>query len=136
RHWPGSGSWLQVSGMAYVHDLAGKAATNLSLLGEGGARPVRPDETILAVTNDYILNPEAGNQDGYTMLSLEQKEEGCAAEGRDLKEVVEEALRAAGTSIFQGQGIEPRAEGRICQPDDNRPCLAAGASEQPPARRP
>lgn len=127
RHWPGSGSWLQVSGMAYVHDPQGKAATNLSLLGEGGARAVRPDETILVATNDYLVNPEAGDQDGYTMLSPEQKVEGCAAEGRDLKEVVEEALRAAGTSIFQGQGIEPRAEGRICQPDDNRPCLAAGA---------
>ena len=127
RHWPGSGSWLQVSGMAYVHDTAGKAATNLSLLGEGGTRPVRPDETILAVTNDYLLDPGIGDQDGYTMLSLGQKVEGCAAEGRDLKQVVEEALRAAGTSIFQGQGIDPKAEGRICQPGDNRPCLAAGA---------
>ena len=127
RHWPGSGSWLQVSGMAFVHNPQGKTATNLSLLGEGGARPVRPDETILVATNDYLVNPEAGDQDGYTMLSPEQKVDGCAAEGRDLKEVVEEALRAAGTSIFQGQGIEPRAEGRICQPDDDRPCLAAGA---------
>lgn len=127
RHWPGSGSWLQVSGMAYVHDTAGKAATNLSLLGEGGARPVRPDETILVATNDYLLDPGIGDQDGYTMLSLDQKVEGCAAEGRDLKKVVEEALRAAGTSIFQGQGIAPVAEGRICQPGDNRPCLAAGA---------
>lgn len=136
RHWPGSGSWLQVSGMAYVHDTRGKTATNLTLLGEGGARAVRPDETILVVTNDYLVNPEAGDQDGYTVLSPEQKVPGCAADGRDLKEVVEEALRAAGTSIFQGQGIDPKAEGRICQPDDNRPCLAAGASEQPPARRP
>ena len=129
RHWPGSGSWLQVSGMAYVHDTAGKAATNLSLLGEGGARPVRPDETILVATNDYLLDPGIGDRDGYTMLSLDQKVEGCAAEGRDLKQVVEEALRAAGTSIFQGQGIDPKAEGRICQPGDQRPCLAAGTAE-------
>jgi 2',3'-cyclic-nucleotide 2'-phosphodiesterase (5'-nucleotidase family) len=136
QHWPGSGSWLQVAGMAYVHDTAGKAARNLSLLGEGGARAVRPDETILVVTNDYLVDPEAGDQDGYTMLNVNQKVEGCAAEDRDLKEVVEEALRAAGTSAFQGQGIEPKAEGRICQPDDSRPCLAAGASEQPTGRRP
>lgn len=127
QHWPGSGSWLQVAGMAYVHDPTGKAARNLSLLGEGGPRAVRPDETILAVTNDYLVDPGAGDQDGYTMLNANQKEEGCAAEGRDLKEVVVEALRAAGTSVFQGQGIAPKAEGRICQPDDNRPCLAAGA---------
>jgi len=130
RHWPGSGSWLQVSGMAYVHDTAGKAARNLSLLGEGGARAIRPEETILVATNDYLVNPDAGDQDGYIMLDgAQQKVEGCAAEGRDLKEVVVEALRAAGTSAFQGQGIEPKAEGRICQPDDGRPCLAAGAAE-------
>lgn len=130
RHWPGSGSWLQVAGMAYVHDTAENVARNLSLLAEGGARPVRPDETTLVATNDYLVDPEAGDQDGYTMLDgEEQGVEGCAAEGRDLKEVVEEALRAAGSSVFQGQGIEPRAEGRICQPDDGRPCLAAGAAE-------
>lgn len=136
RHWPGSGSWLQIAGMAYVHDPAGKAARNLSLLGEGGARAVRPEETILAVTNDYLIDPGLGDQDGYTMLNLDQQEEGCAAKDRDLRAVVEESLRAAGTSIFHGQGIEPKAEGRICQPDDNRPCLAAGASEQPAGRRP
>ena len=136
KHWPGSGSWLQISGMAYVHDTTGRAARNLSLLGEGGARAVRPDETILAVTGDYLVDPQAGDQDGYTMLSVNQKVEGCAAEDRDLKEVVEEALRAAGTAVFQGQGIEPKAEGRICQPNDNRPCLAAGASEQPAGRHP
>jgi 2',3'-cyclic-nucleotide 2'-phosphodiesterase (5'-nucleotidase family) len=127
RHWPGSGSWLQVSGLAYVHDTTGKAARNLSLLTPEGARPVRPDETILVVTNDYLVDPDAGDQDGYTMLDGEkQKVEGCAAEGRDLKEVVVEALKAAGTSSFNG-GIAPQAEGRICQPDDNRPCKAAGA---------
>ena len=136
QHWPGSGSWLQVAGMAYVHDPAGKAARNLSLLGEGGARAVRPDEPILVATNDYLVDPEIGDQDGYNMLNVNQKVEGCASEDRDLKKVVEEALRAAGTSVFQGQGIEPKAEGRICQPDDNRPCLAAGASEQPAGRRP
>jgi 2',3'-cyclic-nucleotide 2'-phosphodiesterase (5'-nucleotidase family) len=129
EYWPGSGSWLQVAGMAYVHDTTGKTAKNLSLLGiggVGGARAVQPDETILAVTNDYLIAPEAGDQDGYTMLGPDQKVEGCAAEGRDLKEVVVEALKAAGTSAFQGQGIAPKAEGRICQPDDQRPCLAAG----------
>lgn len=127
-HWPGSGSWLQISGMSYVHDPGARTAANLSLLEEGGARPVRPDETILAVTNDYLVDPEAGDQDGYTMLNPGQKQEGCAAEGRDLKEVVVEALKAAGTNSWNG-GISPEAEGRICQPDDRRPCLAAGAAQ-------
>ncbi|HET9226889.1 MAG TPA: bifunctional metallophosphatase/5'-nucleotidase [Thermoanaerobaculia bacterium] len=123
-HWPGSGSWLQVSGMSYVHNPDARTATNLSLLGEG-ARPVRPDETILAVTNSYLVDPAEGDQDGYTMLNPGQKVEGCAAEGRDLKEIVVEALKAAGTNSWN-QGISPVAEGRICQPNDNRPCLATG----------
>lgn len=130
RHWPGSGSWLQISGMSYVHDPDARTAGNLSLLEEGRARPVRPDETILVATNDYLVDPEAGDQDGYTMLNgAQQKVEGCAAEGRDLKEIVVEALRAAGTNSWNG-GIAPEAEGRICQPDDRRPCLATGEVEK------
>ena len=58
ENWPGSGSWLQVSGFAYVHDPDAAAARNLTLLS-GGARPVRPDETILVATNDYP-GPEDG----------------------------------------------------------------------------
>ncbi|HWM90705.1 MAG TPA: bifunctional metallophosphatase/5'-nucleotidase [Thermoanaerobaculia bacterium] len=130
QNWPGSGSWLQISGFAYDHDQNAKAARNLTLLAPEGARPVRPDETILVATNDYLVNPEVGDkkQDGYTMLSLEQKVAGCAADGRDLKKVVEAALRAAGTSVFEGGGIAPQAEGRICQPNDNRLCKAVGSS--------
>ncbi|HYN20204.1 MAG TPA: 5'-nucleotidase C-terminal domain-containing protein, partial [Thermoanaerobaculia bacterium] len=119
QFWPGSGSWLQISGFAYAHDTPGKAARNLTLLTPGGARPVRPDETILVATNDYLINPEIGNQDGYTMLGPTQKVEGCAADGHDLKKIVETALRAAGN-----QGIAPQIEGRICQPDDKVPCKA------------
>lgn len=123
--WPGSGSWLQISGFAFEHDTTGKAASSLTLLAPEGARPVRPDETILAVTNDFLVNAAAGDRDGYTMLDItKQKVEGCAADGRDLKEVVVSALKAAGT-----QGIDPEAEGRICQPNDGRPCLAAGAAD-------
>lgn len=120
--WPGSGSWLQISGFAYEHDPTGKAATNLTLLTPEGARPVRPDETILAVTNDFLVNAEAGDRDGYTMLDITKQKVDCAADGRDLKEIVVTALKAAGQ-----QGIDPEAEGRICQPNDGRPCLAGTA---------
>ncbi len=125
--WPGSGSWLQISGFAYEHDTTGKAALKLTLLAAEGARPIRPDETILVATNDFLVDPEAGNQDGYTMLDINrQKVAGCAADGRDLKEVVVNALKAAGP-----RGIDPEAEGRVCQPNDGRPCLAgtAGAAK-------
>ena len=121
RAWPGSGSWLQISGFAWVHDTQGKTATGLTLLTPQGPRPVRPDEEILAAVDDYLVNPEIGDQDGYIMLQPSQIVGSCAADGRDLKKVVETALRAA-----QPQGIAPRAEGRICQSGQS-PCLAQAA---------
>jgi 2',3'-cyclic-nucleotide 2'-phosphodiesterase (5'-nucleotidase family) len=126
EHWPGSGSWLQVSGFAWVHDPQGKKATGLTLLTPQGARAVRPDEEILAAVDDYLVNddPQVGDQDGYTMLKPSQIVGSCAADGHDLKKVVETALRAANP-----QGIAPRADGRICQPGrpgDTRACLASG----------
>jgi 2',3'-cyclic-nucleotide 2'-phosphodiesterase (5'-nucleotidase family) len=121
RAWPGSGSWLQISGFAWVHDTQGKTATGLTLLTPQGPRPVRPDEEILAAVDDYLVNPEIGDQDGYVMLQPSRIVGGCAADGHDLKKVVETALRAA-----QPQGIAPRVEGRICQPGQS-PCLAQAA---------
>jgi 2',3'-cyclic-nucleotide 2'-phosphodiesterase (5'-nucleotidase family) len=125
RAWPGSGSWLQISGFAWVHDTQGKTATGLTLLTPQGPRPVRPDEEILAAVDDYLVNPEIGDQDGYIMLQPSQIVGSCAADGHDLKKVVETALRAASPN-----GIAPKAEGRICQPgqpDVGRACLAQAA---------
>lgn len=121
RGWPGSGSWLQVSGFAYVHDQEGRTARQVTLLTPQGARPVRDDETILAVTNDYLINPEIGDQDGYQMLSQSQVVTTCAANTRDLKELTVAALKAA-----EPQGIAPRSDGRICQPGQSGSCQAAG----------
>ncbi len=120
RGWPGSGSWLQVSGFAYVHDQQGKTARQVTLLTPQGARPVRDDETILAVTNDYLINPEIGDQDGYVMLDRNQVVATCAANTRDLKELTVAALKAA-----EPQGIAPATDGRICQPGQTGPCRAA-----------
>jgi 2',3'-cyclic-nucleotide 2'-phosphodiesterase (5'-nucleotidase family) len=125
EHWPGNGSWLQISGFAWVHDTQGARATGLTLLGPQGARPVRPDEEILAAVDDFLVNPQIGDQDGYVMLRPSQIVGSCAADGRDLKKVVETALRGANP-----QGIAPKAEGRICQPgqpEAPRACLAQAA---------
>ncbi len=121
RGWPGSGTWLQLAGFAWVHDQSGRRATNLTLLTPQGPRPVRPDEEILAAVSDFLVNPGIGDQDGYIMLKPEQIVTNCEANGRDVKEIVVEALKAA-----QPQGIAPVADGRICQPNDGRPCLAGG----------
>jgi 2',3'-cyclic-nucleotide 2'-phosphodiesterase (5'-nucleotidase family)/ubiquinone/menaquinone biosynthesis C-methylase UbiE len=131
RGWPGSGTWLQISGFAWVHDTAGKKAGGLTLLTPQGPRPVRPDDEILAAVDDYLVNPEIGDQDGYDMLEPDRIVRSCAADGRDLKQVVVDALRAANP-----EGIAPKAEGRICQPGrPGRPCLAAvGMAPRTPAQ--
>jgi 2',3'-cyclic-nucleotide 2'-phosphodiesterase (5'-nucleotidase family) len=124
RGWPGSGSWLQIAGFAYVHDQDGRTARQVSLLTPQGSRPVRDDESVLVVTGDYLINPDIGDQDGYVMLNRGQVVDGCAANGKDLKEVVTAALKAA-----DPQGIAPAVEGRICQPAPNGEtphCRAAG----------
>lgn len=119
RGWPGSGSWLQIAGFAYAHDQQGRDAKNLTLFAPGGDRPVDPAEPLLLVVGDYMVNPKAGDQDGYDMLSLGQVVKDCAADGKDLKEIVLEGLAAA-----EPDGIAPVADGRICQGEPGAPCRA------------
>jgi 5'-nucleotidase len=113
--WTGSGWWLQVAGMTFRHDPDAGTVSELSLLTASGPRPIRPDEQIIAVTNEFLVDPDGG-QDGYTMLHPGQTiDEGP---GPDLKHLVAEALAAAGE-----QGIAPRIEGRICNTQREGPCL-------------
>ncbi len=113
--WTGNGWWLQVSGLAFRHDPATASASDLTLVGPQGPRPLQPGEELLVVTNRFLVEP-AGGQDGYTMLSREQV---VADGGDDLKDLVARALVAAGP-----RGIAPRVEGRICNPLRSGPCLA------------
>lgn len=115
KSWPGHGSWLQIAGFAYRHDTKNGAVRDLSLLTPQGPRLVKPDEEILAVTTDFLVNPKVGNRDGYVMLWPCLVE----ADGPDLKALTLRALAAAGDS-----GIAPRIEGRICTSGDRGPCLA------------
>lgn len=119
RGWPGSGSWLQISGFAFRHDTEARAATDLTWLLPSGPRAVRSGDEVLAVVGDYLVNPEIGDQDGYQMLSRDQIVTACPTEGLDLKTLVTRALRAE-----EPAGIAPRIEGRICQGSGGRPpCL-------------
>ena len=108
--WPGSGNWLQISGFSFVHDTAGRDVSGVELTTLSGRRPVRPDEEILVVTNDYLIDPRIGNQDGFTMLNEAMVVQGCAANGKDLKNDIVVAALAAATG-----GIAPSAEERIRQ---------------------
>ncbi|HEX2164530.1 MAG TPA: bifunctional metallophosphatase/5'-nucleotidase, partial [Thermoanaerobaculia bacterium] len=116
--WTGVGWWLQVAGLAFRHDPTAGTATDLTLVGETGPRPIRPDDRLLVVTGSYLVDP-SGDQDGYRMLGPAQRVPGAPT--HDLKQLVVEALRAAGEA-----GIAPEVEGRICNPERPGPCLAAG----------
>ena len=119
RGWPGNGSWLQIAGFAFRHDITNRSASGLTWLGSGPIRKVGPKDPVLAVTSDYLINPDVGDQDGYQMLNRGQIESDCARNGVDIKDLVIEDLKAA-----RGRGIAPRVEGRICQGTPGAPCLA------------
>lgn len=120
REWTGNGHWLQISGFAFRHDPQQGRAGQLSLIVAGGLRPVRPDETILAVTNEYLID-RGGDRDGYLILD-ETLLAVPPATPADLKESAIAALRDAATA-----GIAPQAEGRICNSAiRGAPCLLPG----------
>lgn len=116
--WPGNGRWLQVAGLAFRHDREANSVAEVTLLTHKGPRPVADDEKILAVTGIYLLDPNIGNQDGYTMLGIDDIVAGSAKD-KTLRTLAIEGLRAAGD-----QGIDPQVEGRICPSAPAGSCLA------------
>lgn len=114
----GSGAWLQVSGMAFRYDPRTRSASSITLLTADGPRAIAPDEEILAVTSDYLVNP-ANGQDGYDkVLGLHQRVP-YPGEPFELQDLVIAGWKAAGE-----EGIAPQVEGRICDPSSPGPCLA------------
>ncbi len=117
--WTASGHWLQVSGIAFRHDVQSGAITDLHRLTPEGPRPISPDDTLKAVTVRFLLDPSIGNQDGYgTTLNL----------GRILPHpsngAALEPLVRAGLINTAEAGFAPVHEGRICQSDrPEAPCL-------------
>ena len=110
--WPGAGHWLQVSGFAFRFDPRSGRVSDLTLLASDGPRPVRPEDEVLAVTNEFL----AYGNDGYSMLDPGQI---VPSEQEDLGLVILEAL-----SSSRPQGIAPKPEGRICNFTVRGPCLA------------
>jgi len=116
--WTGNGHWLQISGFAYVHDPGAGTATKLTLLDPKGARLISPDEELLAVVPDFLVDPSQG-QDGYTMLSPSMIVQ--TPQSPELKALLMQDLSAAGE-----QGIHPEQVGRICNTLEPGACLAVG----------
>lgn len=111
--WTGNGWWLQVSGIAFRHDPSQERAYDLTLLTPQGPRPVDPAEEIYLVANSYV----ADGNDGYTMLG--EQFQIPDAPTPNLSDLMRQALAEAGE-----EGIAPRLEGRICNPERPGECLA------------
>lgn len=124
KDWTGNGWWLQISGFAFRQDPQTERVSALSLLTPQGPRPVRPEETILAVTTDFLTRPATG-QDGYHMI-LPGGLLTHAEDGPDLRELFAAALRQA-----EPAGIAPERQGRICNPQQAGPCLATDGGSPP-----
>jgi 2',3'-cyclic-nucleotide 2'-phosphodiesterase (5'-nucleotidase family) len=104
--WTGNGRWLQISGFAFRHDPAAQTASNLSLVTAQGLRPLHSDETLLAVTNEYLLD-EKGDQDGYRMLN-----QGLIVSSPPAVDLKQELLKTLAQNL--DNGIAPEVDGRIC----------------------
>ncbi len=114
--WSAAGHWLQISGFAFVHDPDAGTVADVTLLTPDGPRPLGDRDRLYAATLDYLVNPAAGDQDGYTMLGPAQVVSSSAADLRAL--VVAELARR------WDEGIAPEVEGRICNTGHPGPCLA------------
>lgn len=117
--WTGQGHWLQVGNVAFRHDPSTESVSDVTLIrGEERTPLSEVKSPIDVVTVNYLLDPEIGDQDGYTMLSMDDKVDD-PNDGEDLKDVVLEALRAAGEA-----GIAPERRGWICNMQEtDAPCM-------------
>ena len=70
------------------------------------------------VTNDFLVDPRIGNQDGYDFLTPEMIVDTGNQPVR-LKKLVLEGLRNS-----LPEGIAPQVVGRICNTERAGPCLA------------
>lgn len=115
--WTGQGHWLQVSGVVFRHDPATGAVEDVHIDTPDGLVPLDAEATIRLVTVRYLLDGELGDQDGYTMLSLDDVVP-HTADGTDLEDIVLAALQQAGDA-----GIAPVRAGRICNTTEvDAPC--------------
>ncbi len=113
KDWTGNGRWLQVAGIAYRHEPDRAEASDLTLLTPSGSRPVEDDEEILLVTSDFL----ARGGDGYCWNLAEIVPDVPVLALETL--VIDELRRT------KDEGISPRVEGRICNPQrPSVPCLA------------
>jgi len=117
QNWTGQGHWLQVAGIAFEHAPDTHEVGRIVILTPDGPAAVDPKATYDVVTVRFLLDRQMGNQDGYTMLSMDDIVDD-PNNGQTLKDKVFSALKAAGPL-----GVGPVVDGRICIVGRIAPCL-------------
>ena len=104
--WTANGHWLQIAGLAYIHDSEQQTATHIHV--DNNPDVVKEQDVFRAVVSSYLISPYT-NHDGYHMID-ESMEVACdlAPKLKEVKHLFKQHL------INNPQGIAPEKKGRIC----------------------
>ena len=104
--WTANGHWLQVSGLAYIHDPEQGTVEHIHLTGESEPEVNQGVGKIRAVVPYYLISDHT-DHDGYVMLN-EGMQVACAVNGAEVKDLFKSLL------INSPDGIDVQRDFRIC----------------------
>ncbi len=102
--WTANGHWLQVSGLAYIHDSEQQTTSHIHIKEQN--QPINPEKPYRVVVPHYLISPKY-DQDGYVMIN-EQMQLECPANGSEVAMLFRQYLAA------HPNGIRPVKQNRIC----------------------
>ncbi len=102
--WTANGHWLQMAGIAFIHDSDQETASHIHALRNDQA--IQPDDTFNIVLPFYLISDQT-DHDGYDMIN-ESMELPCEGPINDVKALFKQHLSD------NPQGISPEKKGRIC----------------------
>lgn len=103
--WTANGHWLQIAGMAYIHNPEEHTVSHIHLKGDTEMGEYQ-DKMIRAVVPYYLISDQT-DHDGYTMLD-ETMQKDCASNGAQLKHLFTEHLKSL------PDGLNVKRDYRIC----------------------
>lgn len=102
--WTANGHWLQVAGLAYIHNPETETVEHIHLKNEG--YETSESKTIRAIVPYYLISNDT-DHDGYTMIN-EDMQVSCAKNGAEVKQLFTSYLKS------QPTGIKTSRDFRIC----------------------
>lgn len=103
--WTANGHWLQVAGLAYIHDPEAQTASHIHL--KGHAQPHDYQQQRLRAVVPYYLIADDTDHDGYTMIN-EDMQVACETNGAELKQMFTAHIKS------QSDGLTAQRDMRIC----------------------